>query len=40
VHVEIRKLARAATVPVPAEVVSGGEPEAGSTATAPPAAGR
>jgi len=40
VHVEIRKLARAATVPVPAEVVSGGEPEAGSTATAAPAAGR
>jgi outer membrane protein OmpA-like peptidoglycan-associated protein len=40
VHVEIRKLARAAAAPVPAEVVSGGEPEAGSTATAAPAAGR
>jgi outer membrane protein OmpA-like peptidoglycan-associated protein len=40
VHVEIRKLARAAAAPVPAEVVRGSEPEAASTATAAPAAGR
>jgi outer membrane protein OmpA-like peptidoglycan-associated protein len=40
VHVEIRKLARAAAAAVPAEVGSGGEREAGSTGTASPVAGR